>query len=82
MVLLLTTTDEMVLNKRTTPYGCGMSVIFMKTDGNVLDRNDAYQAVWIGNKIGGSPSALAGDGTPIVGFAAPKRGEKNNDLPG
>lgn len=48
----------------------GMSIVFMKTDGNVLDRNDAYETEWIGNKTGGSPSTLAGDGIPIVGFAA------------
>jgi hypothetical protein len=48
----------------------GMSVIFMKTNDNALDRNDAYETVWIGNDIGGSPSILAGDGTPVVGFAA------------
>src|SRR2546421_125943 len=48
----------------------GMSVIYMKTDGNVLDRNDDYASAWVGNDFGGSPSTLAGDGTPVVGFAA------------
>ena len=48
----------------------GLSVIFMKTKGDTLDRRNAYRTVWIGNKIGGSPSTLAGDGTPVVGFAA------------
>jgi hypothetical protein len=47
----------------------GLSITFMKTRGATLDRNDAYETVWIGNEIGGSPGTLAGDGTPIVGFA-------------
>src|SRR5262249_31282966 len=48
----------------------GLSLIYMKTDGNALDRNDTYETAWVGNKIGGSPSTLAGDGAPVVGFAA------------
>ena len=52
----------------------GFSVTFMKIKGNALDRSDAYETVWIGNEIGGSPSTLAGDGTPVVGFAGKVKG--------
>jgi hypothetical protein len=48
----------------------GLSVIYMKVDGDRLDRDDTYQSAWVGNNFGGSPSTLAGDGTAVVGFAA------------
>lgn len=47
----------------------GFSVTFMKVkDDGKLDPKDAYESEWLGNKTGGSPGKLTGDGTPVVGL--------------
>jgi serine protease Do len=47
----------------------GFSLTFMKIDGDQLDPDDAYRTIWLGNQVGGSPSTLGGDGSPVVGFS-------------
>jgi serine/threonine protein kinase/WD40 repeat protein len=45
----------------------GLSVTFMKIDGQRLNAADSYDSNWVGGK-GGNERILGGDGTPIVGI--------------
>ena len=46
----------------------GLSVTFMKIDGQRLDPQDAYESDWIGGKGGNGPVKLGGDGTQVFGL--------------
>jgi hypothetical protein len=45
----------------------GMSLTFMRIQGETLDPQQAYSSDWIGAETGGREAALDGEGAPIVG---------------
>ena len=47
----------------------GMSVTFMRWDGQKLDPADSYTSDWIGGKGGGRETPIGGDGTPVRGVS-------------
>ncbi len=46
----------------------GLSVKFMRLDGQTLNSADSYISDWIGGKGGGRETLIGGNGSPIVGI--------------
>jgi hypothetical protein len=46
----------------------GFELVFMKVDGDHLDPDDSYKSPWLGDKEGGSPRDVSGDGKTPVGL--------------
>jgi hypothetical protein len=46
----------------------GVSVTFMKIDGDRLDPSDAYESAWVGGMGGGGPRKVTGEGAPATGL--------------
>ncbi len=58
----------------------GVSLVFMRIDGDKLDPNDSYESPWVGNKPGGAPTILTGEGIPIIGIIGTAKGTENTGL--
>jgi hypothetical protein len=53
----------------------GMSVTFMRLDGDKLNPADSYQSEWVGDRKGGNESMIGSDGALVVGIFG-----KGNDV--
>jgi S1-C subfamily serine protease len=54
----------------------GVTVTFMKIDGDKLDPSDSYDADYVGGPGGGGPNKVGGDGTPVVGLIGRTNGKE------
>ncbi len=50
----------------------GMSVLFMRLNGTMLDSKDSYESDWIGGRGGEPEMKLGGTGRPVVGIYGSK----------
>jgi hypothetical protein len=56
----------------------GFELVFMRIQGNRLDRSDSYTSEWLGGDTGGGDYQFTGNGKPVVGIF----GSYQNDVQG
>jgi len=54
----------------------GVSVTFMRVNGDRLDPNDAYESNWVGGMGGGNPTKITGNGAPVTGLLVRQGNER------